>query len=418
MYDDTTDSRVDQTFLRSRCRCILVPPMAASFTLNPVQGFALSGLGVAMGLGLKRVLPVLDRLNIPASIAGGLVLALVRLVLHDRWVNVEVDATFLNILLLATYAVIGLNSSVSVMRHGGVKALLVTALATIGGVIQGLIGILLATGFRLDPRIGVLAGTVALAGGPSNALAYGPVFEKMGVSGGTALALASATFGITVAGLVAGSTGGLLIRRWRLIPSAESSAPAHYQQKSGSATLLIHAILVAVALGIGNLISLGLDRSGAVVPGFAGCIFAGILIRNVDDSTNWASIDPKMLEQMLAAVLPIFISMAMLNLKLWELAAIALPLLAILVIEIALTWLLSYFIAFRVLGRDYEAAVMTAGFCGFMVGIVPNAIASMQELTAKSGPAPRALFVTPLGGSVMLNPPLVLTMSAFIYYFR
>src|SRR5215831_19147070 len=162
--------------------------------LTPVQALAVAGVGVALGIRLRRSIPLLDRLHIPASIVGGMVFAVVALVLHDRWLNLEVDVVLRDVMLIASFTTIGLNASVRVLRKAGVQVGLLAGLAFLGAIAQGIVGVGLSTALGLDPRIGILAGVVALAGGPATSLAFGPVFERMGVTGATALALASATF--------------------------------------------------------------------------------------------------------------------------------------------------------------------------------------------------------------------------------
>jgi ESS family glutamate:Na+ symporter len=347
-----------------------------------------------------------------------MVFAVVALVLHDRWLNLEADVVLRDVMLIASFTTIGLNASVRVLRKAGVQVGLLAGLAFLGAIAQGIVGVGLSTALGLDPRIGILAGVVALAGGPATSLAFGPVFERMGVAGATTLSLASATFGISVAGLLAGWTGGLLIRQSRLAPLPEQSQHAKEAQRRKRGNLLTHVLVLTFAMGLGNLISLGVAKSGVVLPGFVGAMLAAVLVRNFDEWTDWFGIHTDTVDQILGIVLPLFISMAMLTLKLWELTVIAFPLLTILIVEVVLTWLFSVIITFRVMGRDYESAVMTTGFCGFMVGITPNAMASMEELTEKYAPAPRALLVVPLVGAFLIDLTNSLVVTAFANLLR
>jgi ESS family glutamate:Na+ symporter len=184
--------------------------------LNAAQVFCLACLGVVMGNWLKRRLPLLDRLNIPAPIAGGMVYALLELGLRDRYLNFEADVVLRDLLMVTFMTTVGLNARLRLIREGGLGVIWLLALASAGAVVQNLLGIGLALALHVDPRLGILTGSVALAGGPATALAFGPVFEKMGVQGSTAAAFAAATFGITVAGLIAGYIGGSLVRRHKL----------------------------------------------------------------------------------------------------------------------------------------------------------------------------------------------------------
>ena len=372
------------------------------FKLNPIQVLALSGAGVAAGIWIKRKMPVFDRLNIPASIVGGMIFAAVSFLLHDRYVNVEADATLRDVLLIAAFTTIGLNSSLRVLRVGGLQLVILAAAAGVCAIAQAAVGMGLAKIFGLDPRVGILAGTVALSGGPATALAFGPIFESQGVAGATTLGLASATFGITVAGLVAGWIGGSLILKSPAHLRAEANKGT-IQATLPTASLSAHVLLIAIAMGLGNLISLAVQRTGLVLPAFIGALVAAVVIRNLDDRLQWIGIHQQTIEQLLGIVLPLFIAMAMLTLKLWELTAIALPLFLILLAQVAMTMAFCIFVTYRAMGRDYEAAVTSAGFCGFMLGITPNAMASMEELREKHGPAPRAFLIVPLVGAFLID---------------
>jgi glutamate:Na+ symporter, ESS family len=374
---------------------------------------------VAIGIWLKRKLPVLDRLNIPASIVGGMVFAAISFLLHDRYLNLEADSTLRDVLLIASFTTIGMNASLRVLRAGGVQLIVLAVVAGACAVAQAVVGIGLAKIFGLDPRVGILAGTVALSGGPATALAFGPLFESQGVAGATTLALASATFGITVAGLVAGWTGGSLIRKSDL---CQSNAPdpdePDTQQDRRYTGLLGHVLLITISMGFGNLISVAVQKTGIVLPAFVGAMVAAVIVRNLDERFGWFGIRQETVERILGVLLPLFIAMAMLTLKLWELTAIALPLLLILLAEVVVTMLFCVFITYRAMGRDYEAAVTTAGFCGFMLGITPNAMASMEELREKYGPAPRSFLVVPLVGAFLIDLINTAVITACANIFR
>ena len=362
---------------------------------------------------------MLDRLNIPASIVGGMVFAAISFLLHDRYLNLEADSTLRDVLLIASFTTIGMNASLRVVRAGGVQLAVLSMVAAACAVAQAVVGIGLAKIFGLDPRIGILAGTVALSGGPATALAFGPLFESQGVAGATTLALASATFGITVAGLVAGWTGGSLIRKSgsRQLNAADADELDTHQDLRYSG-LLGHVLLITIAMGIGSLISLAVQSAGIVLPAFVGAMVAAVIVRNLDERFGWFGIRQETVERILGVLLPLFIAMAMLTLKLWELTAIAMPLLIILIGEVAITMLFCVFVTYRAMGRDYEAAVTTAGFCGFMLGITPNAMASMEELREKYGPAPRSFLVVPLVGAFLIDLINTTVITACANIFR
>lgn len=379
-----------------------MPPV---WKLNPAQVLALACLGVALGAWLKRKLPPLDRLNIPVPIVGGMVYALLTLALHGRIVNLEVDITLRDLLMIAFMTTIGLNARLELIRKGGAGVVKLLAIASLGAALQNALGIALAAAFRIDPRLGILTGSVALAGGPATAAAFGGTFEKLGVQGATTVALAAATFGIAVAGLIGAYIGASLIGRKRVVshstaPGAKSSAKASAVEPSNP---LAAVLVIGVCIGLGNLLSGAIERMGAILPAYIGAMIVGAILRNLDDRLHFARIGQSDIDALGRIALYLFITMALLTLRLWEIARLALPMLVILAAQVGFCWLMCVTICYRGMGRNYEGAVTTAGFCGFMLGITANAVACMEELVEKYGPAPQAFLVVPIVGAFLID---------------
>ena len=371
------------------------------FSLNPVQVLALAALGVAAGEWLRRRVPFLERLSIPGSIIGGLIYAVAILMLHGRVVNVQPDTVLREVLMLAVFTIIGLHASVRFIVRGGVQVMLLLAAGALGAVVQNLAGMGVAKLFGVSPLIGILAGAVSLAGGPATSLAFGPTFERAGVQGATTIALASATFGITISGLLAGTVGSMLIRRRGLKPAEQRAAAAEGVLGAGG-SLMSHVIVIAVCMGVGSVFGIGIERAGVVLPGYIGAMTVAAVVRNVDDRWGVFRISEAALAQLFRVALPLFIVMAMLTLRLWELAALAGPVLGILAVQTALTYGMSLGV-FALMRRDFDAAVIATGYCGFMLGITANALATMDEVTRRFGPAPRAFLVVPMVGAFLID---------------
>lgn len=386
--------------------------------LNAVQVLALACLGVFAGDWLKRRIPILDRLDIPGPIAGGMVYALATLALHDRWVNLDADTLLRDLLMIAFMTTVGLSASLQLIRASSWKILALLALASLGAVLQNILGMGIAHAMGQDARLGIMAGSAALAGGPATAVAFGATFEKLGVQGATALGMASATFGIAVAGLIGGYIGGFLIRRRKLVPepasaTTETAAPARAQ-----AGPLLHMVLVAgIAMGLGNILSTQFEKHGLILPSYIGAMIVAALIRNLDDRFHFARVTQPEVDAIARIVLPLFIVMALITLRLWELANLALPAIVILAAQVALCCVMCLTIVYWGMGRKYEGAVMSSGFCGFMLGITANAIACMEELVEKYGPAPEAFLVVPVVGAFLVdltNSLIITAMANFV----
>ncbi len=401
--------------------------MVATWKLGAVQILALGCLGVVIGAWFKKKLPVLDRLCIPTSIVGGLVFALAALALHGHYVNFEADTTLRDLLMVAFMTTIGLNARLELIRRGGVKVILMLALAGGGAVLQNLLGIGLAKLLGVNPLIGILSGSVALTGGPATAAAFGPTFEKWGVAGATELATASATFGIAVSGLVGGYIGSRLIRRHQLQAAAAaspSSTSAHAFYAQGRiiaqdkieakaeteaepdqkiSALLQTVLVIGIAMGLGNLISMGMERMHMTLPSYIGAMIAAAIIRNLNDRFHFFGVAQSRVDECGVVALYMFIVMAVITLQLWKLADLALPLVVMLLAQVVLCWLMCVTASFYLMGRNYESAVMASGFCGFMLGITANAVACMEELVEKFGPAPQAFLVVPIVGAFLID---------------
>lgn len=406
--------------------------------LTAVQVLGLAALGLAVGVWLKRKLPVLDRMNIPAAIVGGLLFSLITLLMRNRVLNLEPDLILRDILMIAFFTTIGMGASVRMLKQGGMQVVMFFIFSVVVVVLQNVLGSVGAKLLGINPLVGILAGSVSLAGGPATALAFGQSFEQWGVAGAPGIGLASAMFGIVVGGLMGGPIGGSLIARFGLKPvatrnSALSEAkalvyagdptetpagPMDDESDAERTRLMSTVVLIAVAMGIGGFLTGHMDpwlkSVGFALPAYIGAMIAASVIRNIDDLTSWFHISQHTVDSVGEVALNVFIVMALMTLQLWTLVDLALPLLLILVLQGLLIYLVCRFALFYMLGRDYEAAVMCGGFCGFMMGTSANALANMGVLTEKYGPAPRAYLVVPLVGAFLIdfaNALLITTMA-------
>jgi ESS family glutamate:Na+ symporter len=371
--------------------------MVLVWKLNAAQVLGLASLGVWLGGRIKRLAPALDRINVPVPIVGGMVFAIAALALRDRVVNLEADTTLRDLLMVAFMTTIGLSARLQLLRDGGSALVKLLGIATFGAILQNLFGMGLAKMLGLDARFGILAGSVALTGGPATSVAFGSTFEKLGVHNATEVAMASATFGIAVAGLIGGYIGGRLIRRDGLKGGRHGGTVA--PQAAIGPTLPQTVVIVGIAMGMGNLLSLQMERMGLILPAYIGAMIVAAVIRNL----GWARVAQAEIDMVGRIALYLFIVMAMITLRLWELAHLALPLLAILAAQVALCWAMCVTIIYGGMGRNYESAVSSAGFCGFMLGITANAVACMEELVEKFGAAPQAFLVVPVVGAFLID---------------
>ncbi|HJZ94941.1 MAG TPA: sodium/glutamate symporter [Candidatus Solibacter sp.] len=392
--------------------------MIPTWKLSAIQVLGLAAMGVVIGTWLKRRVPLFDRLNIPVPILGGMVYALAALLLHDRVANIDADPVLRDLLMIAFMTTIGLGARVQLVRAGGARLVWFFAIASIGALLQNVLGIGLARLLGVDLRLGILTGSVALTGGPGTALAFGGTFEKMGVAGATTVAFASATFGVTVAGLLGGYIGGSIIRRKGLKSEAAPSASTAAKVETGAGSLLTTVIVLAISMGAGSLVSAGFERAHVILPPYIGSMIVAAIIRNLDDRFRFARISQAEVDRVARVALFLFIVMALVSLKLWELAHLAVPMIVMLAVQVALCWIMCVTLVFWSMGRKYEAAVTAAGFCGFMLGITANAVACMEELVEKYGPAPQSFLIVPIVGAFLIDFTNSLIITAMANWLR
>ena len=384
-----------------------------TWSLDFIQTTAVGAMALFVGVAILRRMPVLRRYNIPAAVVGGLVIAI--LVTMSREFNVasvKFDTTLQAPLMTAFFTSIGLSASVGLLKAGTRQALVFLALATFLAVIQSLIGIVTAVAFGESPLLGVLMGPAALTGGPATALAFAPQFAAAGVVAAESVAIAAAMAGIVMGGLVGGPIVTRLIEHHQLhaptptpTPQPTTSMPVHSasDEEGDLLTVLKGLGVLLVAMGVGSWLGGVMKSADLTLPGYVGAMLMGALIRNIDDQTKWLQIPHELTERIGVVCLSLFLSVALMNLKLWELTSIAAPLLVNLIIQVIAVAVFCWYVVFRVMGRDYDAAVMSGGFTGFMLGTTANAMAVMHSVVQRYGPSPRAFLVAPIVGAFFID---------------
>lgn len=383
--------------------------------LDFIQTTAVGAVALFMGVFILRRIPVLRRYNIPAAVIGGLVIAILVTASREfNWATVKFDTTLQAPLMTAFFTSIGLSASVGLLKAGTRQALVFLALATFLAVIQSLIGIATAVAFGQSPLLGVLMGPAALTGGPATALAFAPQFAAAGVASAESVAIAAAMAGIVMGGLVGGPIVTRLIVRYQLhsppptpTPSAQSTTSTPVDSTSDEERDLLTVLkgvgVLLVAMGVGSWLGSVMKSADLTLPGYVGAMLMGAVIRNIDDQTQWLQIPHELSERMGLVCLSLFLSVALMNLKLWELTSIAAPLLVNLFIQVIAVAVFCWYVVFRVMGRDYDAAVMSGGFTGFMLGTTANAMAVMHSVVQRYGPSPRAFLVAPIVGAFFID---------------
>lgn len=428
-------------------------------TIPPLLTFLCAIPVLLMGEQLVRRVRWLERTNIPAPVIGGLLVALFVLVANVAahaalsfdanvkapwwtWlVTIEPEwaarptKTLSVPMLGAFYVCAGLNCTWAVVRKGSLQVVIFLAVATLLGVVQNLVGIAIAKGMGIPSVMGVVCGSLTMAGGHGTTLAFVPQLEASGLKNAWVIGSAMATMGLVVGSLMGGPVGGWLIRHYRLKtevapgPSAETAAQAKPADKSPQwglgfdlrtlwslgGTVLKHLLLVLVLVKLGAWASYFLKEVTTVTfPVHIGAMLLATVVRNLADLFAPGWIRTEVIAPIGSVFLALFLSIAMIGLNLAELVNAAVPMLVILAAQVAVMALFAVWITFRALGRDYEAAQMAAGHCGFGIGNTANAVASMKTLVEKYGPAPRAFLVIPLVGGMLGDLTNAVNISMFL----
>jgi ESS family glutamate:Na+ symporter len=394
--------------------------------LDLIQTLAFGGMVLFAGHGLCRAIPILGRYNLPSPIIGGLLVAVAALVARDQGLTLfQFDTALQSPLMIAFFTCVGLSASLSLLRIGGPQVMLLFAIATAFALMQNVVGVALAALFGLPPLFGVLAGSVTLTGGPATGLAFAPLFEEAGIGGAGSIAIAMAMAGIVSGGLIGGPVSTFLIERHGLFRSAPRAGAAAVQpapvvpsESNAEHAALKSIVVILVAMWAGSWVSKGCAALGLTLPATIGAMLGGAAIRNLDDATHWIGLSQRTVENVGAVALSLFLVMAMMTLDLSNLAALALPLLTILIVQVLLIAVACWWPVFPMMGRDYESAVVSGGFAGFMLGTTANAVAVMRTLVERYGPAPRAFLVAPLVGAFFVDFTNALIITGFLNFWR
>lgn len=400
--------------------------MKSVLELDMLQTAGLGALALVLGMCLTRRVKWLQRFCIPSPVSGGIVFSVVSLMLYKSW-NVELvfDGTLKDVFMLVFFTSVGFQSNLKVLRRGGSTLLLMLGVLAFIIVVQNVLPLGIAWIMGVNPLVGMAAGSISMAGGHGTAGGFSAVLEGMGLSGAGTIAMAAATFGLIMGSVTGGPLAERLIRT-KL--TAEHLEPKDYEVDPAMAGLesdeaspagrakhissneqefqqyakATYALLIVVAAG--SLMSWLLQQTGVTFPTYFGALIVAAIVRNVAEACK---LTPKMELDKIVSVgnicLSVFLGMAMVSLKLWELESLALPLVVMLVAQVVAMALIAYFVVFNILGRDYDAAVLVAGICGFGLGATPNAMANMSAVCYKYHYSVKPFLIVPIIGAMFVD---------------
>lgn len=389
-----------------------------TISMNVYYTIAVAIVVLILGGAIKKHVYVLRKFCIPTPVVGGVLFAMLITVLNMSGIcSISLNSSFNEFFSLLFYAGIGYTASWKMLKKGGPQVIVFLILSSVLVILQNSLGILICKVMNVDPLVGLACGSIPMVGGNGTAAAWGPILEKSGLEAGTTIATAAATFGLVAGALLGGPIGRYLIERNNLKPNPEAQNMKFGSNEAQAAVdekrMTAATYQVLLTIGLGTMVSQLLQMTGIEFPASVGAMTAAAILRNVADHTDKIDLKLPELSMISNISLLVFLALSMMTMKLWQLIDLALPMIVILLTQMVLMALFGILVTFRVMGKSFDAAVMTVGQTGFGLGAVPTAMANMQAIDAKYGSSPSAFFIVPLVGSLFIN----LVNSGLITFF-
>ena len=389
-----------------------------TITLDMYQTLAIAVASLYLGTFIKKRVSLFKRICLPSPVIGGGIVSIITCILYSTGV-VEVcfTETIKDIAMLLFFTSVGFNVRFGAIRSYGFLFLKILLVVSIIAVSQNALSLLICRMIGVDSYVALCLGSMSMLGGHGTSAAFGPVIENLGLQGATTLATAAATFGLMAGSLIGGPIGATLIKKHNL-EQTETAEDAPVEEKAQRVTIhspYYHASAqLAIAAGLGSLLSSLISKTGMIFPGYIGAMIMGMLISNLGTMTEWYKVPHKQLNEISSIMLDFFLGIALVALKLWQIASLALPLIIILFVQTVSLTVFACFGVFRILGGNYDAAVITSGVCGFGLGATPNALANMKSVTSGRATSFKAFLLVPVIGGVFVDLINSFTILFFI----
>lgn len=391
-----------------------------TLNLDLMQSFAVAMVVYFLGVWMKKKITVLEKFCIPAPVAGGFVFAILHLIVRQTMnFSLGIDTTFQSPFMMVFFTTIGLTASIELIKKGGLGVIIFWVLASILCVFQDAIGLTLAKVMGANPLLGLICGSITMTGGHGTGAAFAPKFAEMGLDGANVAAMAAATFGLVSGSIIGGPIGATLIRKNNLKSKATEYTNQEITLESEKEEINVDEVLktltiILISIAIGAVVSIPVKKAGITLPAYVTAMIVASILLNVGESTKMWHVNQKASSFLGTLSLNIFLSFALTGMQLWQLAEVAGPMMVILVVEVVFMALFAYFVTFKVMGSDFDAATIAAGHCGFGLGATPNGVANMTSVQEEFGPAPRAFFILPIVGAFLIDFTNSLIITIFV----
>lgn len=376
------------------------------FSLDMFQTMAIAVVVLYIGRFLIKHIKPLETFCIPSPVVGGLIFAILSCMLYTAGVmELTFDETLKDVCMVMFFTTVGFQANLKILKSGGISLLIFLACVTALIISQNAVAVGVAGLLGLDPLFGMCAGSIPMVGGHGTAGAFGPILEGLGLNGATTFCTAAATFGLIAGSLMGGPLGYRLILKHDLLKTAVpvNDTPFTEDEVRSASDYASAVYQIAFAAGAGTIVSWLLSKTGMSFPVYIGAMIIAAVMRNISEFTGKIEVRMGEINDIGSICLSIFLGIAMITLKLWQLASLAIPLIVLLLVQVVLMFLFAYFVIYNVMGRDYDAAILAAGGCGFGMGATPNAMANMQALTDRFVPSIKAFILVPVVGSMFAD---------------
>ncbi|MDW6016647.1 sodium/glutamate symporter [Vibrio plantisponsor] len=401
-------------------------------SVSALESFLVAISVLFLGHFINAKLPILNKFNIPEPIVGGLIIACAITILHFYGVDLEFDLPLQNTFMLMFFATVGLAANYTQLIKGGAKVFIFLAVASVYIIIQNAVGVSMASALGIEPLMGLIAGSITLSGGHGTGAAWSQTFQDVyGMDNVLEIAMASATFGLIIGGIIGSPVAQRLVEKNNIESEYGRGSKTHekypelvtyneYEEDKVTAKKVIEKlffllICVTGAKYLEQWVS-SYEISWLMIPDFVYALFIGVIITNFLEVTKIRKLDAETIDMLGTVSLALFLAMALMSLKLWNIFDLAVPFLVILAVQSAMLAVFTYYVTFKVMGSNYDAAVISGGHCGFGLGATPTAVMNMGSIVNRFGPSPQAFMVVPIVGAFFIDIVNLIILQGYISF--
>ncbi|MHB9314700.1 sodium/glutamate symporter [Fusobacterium polymorphum] len=383
-----------------------------NINLNSTMTLALAALLLIMGYSINKRVTIFNKYCIPAPVVGGFIFMFLTWLGHTNNVfKFNFENIFQSTFMLAFFTTVGLGASFTLLKKGGKLLIIYWLTCGIISIFQNIIGITITKTTGLEAPYALLSSAISMVGGHGAALAYGDTFAKMGYESAPLVGAAAATFGLITAVLIGGPLGRRLIEKYNLKPDnsenfdqSVTEINADKGMKLSDLDIIKNVVVILLCMAIGSYISTLIGKLIKMdFPSYVGAMFVAVVVRNVNEKTRMYNFSFSLVDGIGNVMLNLYLSLALMTLKLWELSGLIGGVLLVVACQVIFMIIIAYFVVFRILGSNYDAAVMCSGLCGHGLGATPSAIVNMTAINEKYGMSRKAMMIVPIVGAFLVD---------------